>query len=180
LRDQELHVRGAGATMPFELPSMLPLLSSPLAYVFLPSILGALGHMPPIGLAASCGVETSCLQRPSIRADSTTRHLILYASCDESWQACGRRPHLYDGFFAWPGSSTGHLHQHLGSGVTQHRHTAYASVSRAPSGNTPVSQHRQSATRNCRAPATLPMRLRRLPPPPKRSRNQPRNALAGG
>jgi hypothetical protein len=166
--------------MPFKLPSMLPLLSSPPpAYVFLPSILCALGHMPPIGLVASCGVETSCLQRPSIRAASHTRPPMLSASFDERWQACGRRPHLSDGFFARPGRATGHRHQPLGSGGTQPRNTAYTSLSRAPAGNTPVSKHRQSATRNFRATATIPMRLRRLPPPPKRSRHQQRSALSG-
>jgi hypothetical protein len=70
--------------MPFEIPSMLPLLSSPLAYFFLPCILWALGAIAPIGLAASYGVGTSRLQRPSLRAGSTTRHPILHASCDES------------------------------------------------------------------------------------------------
>jgi hypothetical protein len=39
--------------MPFEIPSMLPLLSSPLADVFLPCILWALGAIAPLGLAAS-------------------------------------------------------------------------------------------------------------------------------
>jgi hypothetical protein len=34
-------------------PSMLPLLSSPLADVFLPCILWALGAITPLGLAAS-------------------------------------------------------------------------------------------------------------------------------
>ena len=37
---------------------MWPLLSSPLAYVCLPCILWALGHMPSLGLAASWGVGT--------------------------------------------------------------------------------------------------------------------------
>ena len=43
---------------PCEFPSMLPLLSSPLAEVFLPRILWALCRMTPIGLAASCGAGT--------------------------------------------------------------------------------------------------------------------------
>jgi hypothetical protein len=92
---------GGGAKMPCVLPSMLPLLSSPLED-FLSCILSALCHIAPIGLAASCGVGTSCRQRPSIRAGATTRHPILYASCDESWKTCGRRPHLSDGFWKDP------------------------------------------------------------------------------
>ena len=125
-------VAAAGRKVPFELPSMLPLLSSPLAYFFSPAILWALCHMAPIGLAASCGVGTSRLQRPSIRAGANTRHPILSASFDESRKACGRRPHLSDGFFAGPGSSTGRLHQHQGRSLTQHRNTAYASLSDGP------------------------------------------------
>jgi hypothetical protein len=96
--------------------------------------------MVSIGLAASCGVETSCLQRPSIRAGLDARHPMLYASFDESWKACGRRPHLSDGFFAGPGKTTGRLHQHQGRNRTQHQGTAYASLSIAPSGNAPVSK----------------------------------------
>jgi hypothetical protein len=158
---------------------MLPLLSSPLAYAFLSCILKALCHIAPMGLAASCGVRTARLQRPSIRAGSTTRHPILHASCDESGKACRRRPHLSDGFLARPGSSTGRLHQPQVRGLTQHRNTAYASLSSAPSGRSPVSRKRHRAMSNLRATATIPMRLRRLPPPPKRSRNQQLRALSG-
>jgi hypothetical protein len=80
--------------------------------------------MAPIGLAASCGVGTHRLQRPSIRAGAHTRHPILYASFDESWKACGRRPHLYDGVLCMPGNSTGRLHQHQGRSLTQPRKIA--------------------------------------------------------
>ena len=48
--------RGGGAKMPFILPSMLPLLSSLLVYVF-SSILDALWHRATIALAPSCGME---------------------------------------------------------------------------------------------------------------------------
>jgi hypothetical protein len=48
--------------------------------------------MASIGLAASCGVGTSRLQRPSIRAGSHTRHPILSASLDESWKPVGGDP----------------------------------------------------------------------------------------
>ena len=135
--------------------------------------------MASLGLAASCDVGTSRLQRPSIRAGSDTRHPILYASFDESWKAYGRRPHLYDGLLGRPGNSTGRLHQHEGQNLMQHRNIAYASLSSAPSGKTPVSRNRHSAMSNLRATATIPMRRARLPPPPKRSRNQQRSALSG-
>jgi hypothetical protein len=136
-------------------------------------------HPAPIGLAASCGVGTSRRQRPSIRAGSNTHHPILYTSFDESWKAYGRRPHLYDGLLGRPGNSTGRLHQHQGQEVTQQRKPAYASLSTAPSGNTPVSRKRHRAMSNFRATATIPIRLKRLPPPPKRWRNQQLRALSG-
>jgi hypothetical protein len=165
----------------FIFPSMLPLLSSPLAYFFLPPFhsFEALCHLAPITLAASCGVGTSRLQRPSIRAGTHTRHPMLSASFDDSRKACRRRPHLYDGFFARPGKITGRLHQHQGQSLTQHRQTAHAALSSAPCGITPVSRKRQSAMSNLRATATIPIRLMRLPPPPKRSRNQQLRALSG-
>jgi hypothetical protein len=43
-------------------------------------------HIAPIALAASFGVETRGLQRPSIRAGLGARHPILYASFDQN---CG-------------------------------------------------------------------------------------------
>jgi hypothetical protein len=55
----------------------------------------------------------------------------------------------------------------------------YPTLSTAPSGNTPVSRKRQSAMSNLRATATIPIRLKRLPPPPKRSRNHTLRALSG-
>ena len=70
------------------------LLSSPLEYFFSLSMLWALYLIGPISLAASCGVGTHRLQRPSIRAGTNTRHPILYASFDGSRKACRRRPHL--------------------------------------------------------------------------------------
>jgi hypothetical protein len=136
-------------------------------------------HMTSMRLAASCGVEIHRLQRPSIRAGSHTRHPMLSASFDDSWKAWRRRPHLYDGFFAEPGNSTGRLHQHHGLGMTQHRRTAYAFFSSAPSGTTPVLRKRHSAMSNFRATATIPIRLKRAPPLPKRARNQTLRALAG-
>jgi hypothetical protein len=162
-----------------KLPYMLPLLSGPLAYFFFPAFFRHCVTSPRLGLAASCGVETSRLQRPSLRAGSTTRHPILHASFDERWKACGRQSHLSDGFLERPGSSTGRLHQHQVQGLTQRRTTPYASLSAAPSGRSPVSRKRHRAMRNLRATATIPMRLRRCPPPLKRSRNQQLRALSG-
>jgi hypothetical protein len=130
-------------------------------------------------LAASCGVEISCLQRPSIRAGVTARHPILYASFDESRKSSRRRPHLYDGVLRRPGNSTGRLHQYSDRGVTPHHPSAYPALSTAPAGITPVSRKRQSAMSNLRATATIPIRRKRLPPPPKRSRNQTLRALSG-
>jgi hypothetical protein len=79
------------------------------------------GHMTSMRLAASCGVEIQCLQRPSIRAGAHARHLILYASIDESRKAQRRRPHLYDGVLGRPGICSGRLHQHPDRGVTPHQ-----------------------------------------------------------
>jgi len=73
--------------------------------------------MASMRLAASCGVGTYRLQRPSIRASSHARHLILYASFDVSWKAQRRRPHLYDGVLRRPGICSGRLHQHPDRGV---------------------------------------------------------------
>jgi hypothetical protein len=137
-------------------------------------------HSAPIALAASCGVETGSLQRPSIRAGLGARHPILSTSFDQNWKPCGRRSHLYDGSFERPGKATGRLRQNQGRCPTRHRHNPYASLRCAPSGNAPLFRKRQSATRNVRATATIPMRLRRLPPPPKRSLNQQCRALSGG
>jgi len=58
------------------------------------------GHMASRRLAASVGVGTFRLQRPSIRVGLSTQHPILSASFDERWKACRRRPHLYDGLLA--------------------------------------------------------------------------------
>jgi hypothetical protein len=95
-RPQGPRHRGCGC------PSMLPLLASPRAYVFLPYILWALGQLVPLGLAASCGVGTQRLQRPSLRARANTRHPSLSAAFDAGWKTGGRRPHLSDGCFSSP------------------------------------------------------------------------------
>ena len=154
-------------------------LSSPLEYFFSLSILWALYLIVPISLAASCGVGTHRLQRPSIRAGSHTRHPILSASFDGSRKACRRRPPSLRRLFARPGNCTGRLHQHQDRGGTQHRNTAYTSLRAAPSGKTPVSKKRHSAMSNLRATATIPIRRKRLPPLPKRSRNHTLRALSG-
>ena len=92
---------------------------APLRMFFSLHSLGAVPHAP-VGLATCFGVGTDCLQRPSIRASSKARHPMLSASFDNNWKVCRRRPHLSDGFFAWPGSLTGRLHQHQGQSLTQH------------------------------------------------------------
>ena len=130
--------------------------------IFLPCILWALCHLAPSGLAASLGVGTSRLQRPAHRAGFNTLHPSLDASFDDRRQACGRCPHLfYDGLLHRPGMPTGRLHQPLGTGVTPHRHTAYASLRTAPSGQTLVSRKHQSAMSNLRL--RISMRVRAPP-----------------
>ena len=151
----------------------------PSGVFFLPCLLWALCHMAPIGLAASCGVGTSRLQRPAIRAGLHTRHPRLSASFDKSRKACRRFPPLSDGFFRWPGNITGRLHQPPGRSLIQPRKTTDTSLSSAPSGTTPVARNRHSARSNLRATATIPIRLQRFPPPPKRSRTQQLSALSG-
>jgi len=136
-------------------------------------------YMASSRLAASIGVGTFRLQRPSIRAGLCTRHPMLSASVDERWKACRRRPHLYDGLLGRPGNSSGRLHQHQGLSGMRHRQSAYPSLSTAPSGKTPVSRKRQRAMSNLRATATIPIRRKRLPPLPKRSRNHTLRALSG-
>jgi len=76
------HARSCGVTknaQPGQFPSMLPLLSSPLAYVF-SSILDALWHQTTIALAPSCGMGTPHLARLTFRAGSHTRQPFLAAS----------------------------------------------------------------------------------------------------
>jgi hypothetical protein len=119
------------------------------------------------------------LQRPSIRAGTSARHPILSASFDDCWKAQRRQPHLYDGVLRRPGFFSGCLHQHPDRGVTPHQPSAYPALSTAPAGITPVSRKRQSAMSNLRATATIPIRRKRFPPLPKRSRNQTLRALSG-
>ena len=158
---------------------MLPLLTSSLEYFYSPlHSLDAVSPDPDRSGAFLWRWDYR-LQRPSIRAGSPTRHPMLYASFDESWKAYGRRPHLYDGLLRMPGNATGRLHQRQGQEVTQQRNPAYTSLSTAPSGNTPVSRKRHRAMSNWRATATIPIRLKRLPPLPQRSRNPQRRALSG-
>jgi hypothetical protein len=145
--------------------------------IFLPSR-WALHHLTPIGLAASCGVGTHPSPTTFSPCGFNARHPMLSASGDASRKACGRRPHLSDGCFAQPGSATGRLHQHHSAGGTPHRNTAQASWRCAPAGMPPLSK-RHRAMSHCRATATIPIRLTRVPPPPKRSRTQPRSALSG-
>ena len=164
----------------FIFPSMLPLLSSPLEYFFSPTFFGRCVTWPRSVWRLPVALGPRRLQRPSIRAGATPVTRFSLRLSTRAGRPVGRRPHLSDGFFAGPGSTTGRLHQHQGRGLTQHRQTAYASLRTAPSGKTPVSRKRHRAMSNLRATATIPMRLKRLPPPPKRSRNQQlRHSQAG-
>ena len=137
------------------------------------------GHMASRRLAASVGVGTFRLQRPSIRAGARPRHPMRSASVDDWWKAQRRQPHLCDGVLRRPGFFAGRLHQHPSRGVTRHGPSVYPALSTAPTGNTPVSRKRHSAMSNLRATATMPIRRKRLPPLPKRSRNQTLKALSG-
>ena len=83
--------REAGAKRVFVLPSMLPLLSSLREYFF-PLARSALCHRASIGLAASCGVGTSRLQRPSLRVGAYTRHPMLSASLTSAGKPVGGDP----------------------------------------------------------------------------------------
>ena len=82
--------------------------------IILGSTPDASGPMAWFELAASCGVGTSRLQRPSLRAGFGARHPILYASFNESRKSSRRQPHLYDGVLRTPGNATGRLHQDQG------------------------------------------------------------------
>ena len=104
------------------------------------------GPMTSMCLAASWGVGTSRLQRPSIRAGANTRHPMLYASFDESRKAQRRRPHLDDGVLRRPGNAPGRLHQHPDRGVTPHQPSVDTSVSPAPAG---IPRSRGSARAQC-------------------------------
>jgi hypothetical protein len=137
------------------------------------------GPMTSMCLAASLGVGTERLQRPSLRAGAHTRHPMLSASFDESRKAQRRRPHLYDGWLRRPGNAPGRLHQPPDRGVTPHQPSVSPSLRTAPAGLTPVSRKRQSAMSHLRATATIPIRLKRCPPRPQRSRNQTLRALSG-
>src|SRR5262249_2922336 len=114
----------------------------------------------------------------SVRA-LTPRHLLLSASVDASRKAQRRRPHLYDGVRRRPRISAGRLHQHPDRGMIPPQPSTYPSWSTHPPGITPVSTKRQRAMSNLRATATSPIRRKRLPPLPKRSRNHTLRALSG-
>jgi hypothetical protein len=77
-----------------------------------------------------------------------------------------RRPHLHDGLLSRPCTTTGYLHQHPLRGVTPHGSSSYLVLRAAPSGNAPISRKRHSAMSTLRATATIPIRLKRLPPLP--------------
>src|SRR2546426_11646257 len=61
--------------------------------IILGSTPDASGPMAWFELAASCGVGTSRLQRPSIRAGLGARHPMLYAPFDDSCQFLAQTTH---------------------------------------------------------------------------------------
>jgi hypothetical protein len=170
---------GAGKKRAFGFPSMLPLLSSPRAYVFLPCMLWALGYRPrlvwrlPVALGPLVANDllsvqaltpvTRCSLRLSTRAGRPVGGDPIYPTASLQGPEIQRA------------ASTSTRVRSL----TQPRNTAYTSFRTAPSGKTPLLRKRHSAMSNFRATATIPMRLRRFPPPPKRSRNQQLKALSG-
>ena len=77
-----------------------------------------------------------------------------------------RRPHLHDGLLSRPCTTTGDLHQPPLRGGTPHSSSSYLVLRTTPSGNSPVSRKRHNAMSTWRATATIPIRLKRLPPLP--------------
>ena len=148
------HAAWRGAKKAF--PSMWPLLASPLAYVSSRPSLGAVSPRPEWARGFLRGWPLA--QRPANRAGVNTRPPSLDASCDNRRQACGRRSHRDDGVLRRPGMPTGHLHHHVGAGVTQHRQTASASLRTAPAGKTPVARKRHSAMSTWRLRISLRVR----------------------
>ena len=143
--------------------SRLPWLASPLAVWVRPCIPGTLCHFAPSGLAASCGVGTIVSNDLlSVRVQTPVTR------CSMRLSTTAGRPGGGDPIYTtacWQARKfTGRLHQHQDRGVTPHRQSAYPSLSTAPSGKTPVSRKRHSAMSNLRATATIPIRLKRLPP----------------
>jgi hypothetical protein len=94
-------VAAEGRKSGFVFPSMLPLLSSPLEYFSFLHALGAVSRRPDWygGFRWRWDLLSPTTFYP---CGLTPRHPILSASCDESWKAYGRRPHLSDGFFTGP------------------------------------------------------------------------------
>ena len=82
-----------------------------LPILFLLCILWALGYIAPIvwrlPMALGPRVSTDLL---SVRVQPPVTRFSLRLSTTP-WKACRRRPHLSDGFFEGPGSSTGRLRQ---------------------------------------------------------------------
>jgi hypothetical protein len=148
---------------------MLPLLSSPLRYFSLPlESLGAVVHGPDQSggfLSRWDPLSPTTFYPCGFKHPSPDSLCVFRREPEGLLEATPSIRRLLHG----PGSLTGRLHQHQDRSLTQHRNTAYTSLRAAPSGKTPVSRKRQSAISNLRATATIPIRLRRLPPAPKRS-----------
>src|SRR5215510_2669406 len=162
-----------------QLPSLLPAVVKPPRVIFLPlHSLGAVSSRPDQSGSFLWRWNPSC---PTTFSPGGYKH-----PSPDSLGVCRREPEgLSEAtpslrrLLSRPGNGTGRLHQPQDRGGPQHRDTAYTSLRAAPSGNTPVSQKRPSAMSNLRATATIPIRRKRLPPLPQRSRNHTRRALSG-
>jgi hypothetical protein len=171
--------RRRGEQKGFIFPSMLPLLSSPRAYVFLPCMLWALGYRPrlvwrlPVALGPLVANDLLSVQALT----PVTRFSIRLST--RAGRPVGGDPIYPTASLQGPEIQRAASTSTRVRSLTQPRNTAYASFRTAPSGKTPLLRKRHSAMSNLRATATIPMRLRRFPPPPKRSRNQQLKALSG-
>ena len=138
-----------------------------LVNIFSPRARSALCHMAPIGLAASCGVGTSRRQRPALRVGAHTRHPMLSASLTSAGKPVGGDP-ISPTAASQARKCNGSPPPAPGPRATAPE-DGLCLLERCPLGSLPVSKNRHRAISHLRAPATIPIRLRRFPPPPKRS-----------
>src|SRR5262252_8447088 len=130
-----------------------------------PEVTGSLGNGL---LGLDCQLHRTFFEFGGILVHRRLTHRTHLVCCVSSWSPCVRKS-----------IATSHLHQHPLRGVTPSGASAYPTLRAAPSGNSPVSSKRHSAMSNLRATATIPIRRKRLPPWPKRSRNHTLRALSG-
>ena len=142
-------------------------------------MLSALRHMAPIGLAASCGVGTQRLQRPApVRVHTPVTRCSLRLST-RAGRRVGGDPISPTAGFARPedngppppaprpkpdSAPKNRFHLFADGALRE-----YPGLEERPQRHEQLPRHRH-----------IPIRLRRLPPPPKRSRNQPRGHSQAG